>query len=86
MIQQQLGLLPSTVNKETKGEYGQTLIDSRKNDGTTIIHDVMLAQHIANMERSILQYQNSVNNTVTSEKTTSRLISAIKNHQEYTHE
>ena len=98
MIQRQLGLIPSIVNKNNKGEYIQALIDSRENENTTIIQDVMLAQHIANRESSILQYQNSINDTVSDtvndtvndtvrlENTTSRLISAIKDHPEYTYE
>lgn len=64
MIQRQLGLIPSIVTKEAKGEYIQALIDSRENEDSTILQDVMLAQHIINLENRILQYQQSINGTV----------------------
>lgn len=57
MIQRQLGLVPSIVRKEDKGEYIQSLVDSRKNDDSTIVQDVMLRHHIANLNRRVLQYQ-----------------------------
>lgn len=57
MIQRQLGLIPSIVRKEDKGEYIQSLIDSRENDDSTIAQDVMLRHHIANLNRRVLQYQ-----------------------------
>ena len=57
MIQRQLGLIPSIVRKEDKGEYIQSLVDSRENDDSTIAQDVMLRHHIANLNRRVLQYQ-----------------------------
>ena len=57
MIQKQLGLVPSIVRKEDKGEYIQSLVDSRENDDSTIAQDVMLRHHIANLNRRVLQYQ-----------------------------
>ena len=57
MIQRQLGLVPSIVRKEDKGEYIQSLVDSRENDDSTIAQDVMLRHHIANLNRRVLQYQ-----------------------------
>ena len=60
IVQQQLGLIPSIVTKEAKGEYIQALMDSREQEDSTIIQDVMLAQHIANLESRILQYQQSI--------------------------
>lgn len=62
MIQRQLGLIPSIVRKEDKGEYIQSLVDSRENDDSTIAQDIMLRHHIANLNRRVLQYQE--NNTV----------------------
>ena len=79
MIQRQLGLVPSIVRKEDKGEYIQSLVDSRENDDSTIAQDVMLRQHIANLNRRVVQYQendtvntrfNTVNDTVNSNKNT----------------
>lgn len=73
MIQRQLGLVPSIVRKEDKGEYIQSLVDSRENDDSTIAQDVMLRHHIANLNRRVSQYQendivnaqnDTVNNTV----------------------
>ncbi len=57
MIQRQLGLVPSLVKKEDKGEYIQSLVDSRENEDSTITQDTMLSHHIANLNRRVLQYQ-----------------------------
>ena len=57
VIQRQLGLIPSIVRKEYKGEYIQSLVDSRENEDSTITQDVMLRHHIANLNRRTLQYQ-----------------------------
>ena len=57
MIQRQLGLVPSIVRKEDKGEYIQSLVDSRENEDPTITQDVMLRHHIANMKHLIAQYK-----------------------------
>lgn len=57
MIQRQLGLVPSIVRKEDKGEYIQSLVDSRENDDSTIAQDVMLRHHIDNLDRRVSQYQ-----------------------------
>ena len=57
MIQRQLGLVPSIVIKEDKGEYIQSLVDSRENDNSTIAQDMMLRHHISNLKRRVLQYQ-----------------------------
>lgn len=90
MVQRQLGLIPSIVTKEAKGEYIQALIDSRENENSVIIQETMMAQHIANLESRILQYQktidDTVNDTVKPNDTTSRLIAAIKAHPEYTYD
>lgn len=68
MIQRQLGLIPSIVTKEDKGEYIQSLVDSRENEDSTIAQDVMLRHHIANLNRRILQYQE--NDTVNAQSDT----------------
>lgn len=57
MLQRQLGLVPSIVRKEDKGEYIQSLVDSRENDDSTIAQDVMLRQHIANLNSRVSQYK-----------------------------
>lgn len=62
LIQRQLGLVLSIVRKEDKGEYIQSLVESRENDDSTIVQDVMLRHHIANLNRRVSQYQE--NNTV----------------------
>ena len=91
IIQRQLGLIPSIVTKDAKGEYIQALIDSREQEDSTIIQDVMLARHITNLESRILQYQQSINDTVNDESdtvndTATRLITLIKAHPEYTYD
>lgn len=68
MIQRQLGLIPSIVRKEDKGEYIQSLVDSRENDDSTIAQDVMLRHHIANLNRRVSQYQE--NDTVNAQSDT----------------
>lgn len=68
MIQRQLGLIPSIVRKEDKGEYIQSLVDSRENDDSTIAQDVMLSHHIANLNRRVMQYQE--NDTVSTQSDT----------------
>ncbi len=60
IVQRQLGLIPSIVRKEDKGEYIQALIDSREKEDSTLIQDVMLAQHVANLENRILRYRKSM--------------------------
>ena len=79
MIQRQLGLIPSIVKKEDKGEYIQSLVDSRENDDSTIAQDTMLRHHIANLNQRVLQYQendtlnskfDTVNDTVNSRNDT----------------
>jgi len=57
MIQRQLDLVPSIVRKEDKGEYIQSLVDSRENEDSTIAQDTMLRHHIANLNHRVLQYQ-----------------------------
>ncbi len=94
MVQRQLGLVPSIVSKENKVEYIQALIDSREKEDSVIIQDVMMKQHIANLDKRILQYQNSVGDTVNETKsdtvkmkdTIKYLLSVIKEHPEYTYE
>lgn len=94
IIQRQLGLIPSIVTKESKGEYIQALIDSREQEDSTLIQDVMMAQHITNLENRILQYQQDTNDTVgdTVNETampyniTGQLLLAIKEHPNYTYE
>ncbi|WP_304707529.1 Fic family protein [uncultured Rikenella sp.] len=79
MIQRQLGLVPSIVRKEDKGEYIQSLVDSRENDDSTIVQDVMLRHHIVNLKRRVSQYQendtvntqsDTVNNTISANNDT----------------
>lgn len=57
MIQRQLGLVPSIVRKEDKGEYTQSLVDSREIDDSKIAQDVMFRHHIANLNHRVSQYQ-----------------------------
>ena len=57
MIQRQLGLIPSIVRKEDKGEYIQSLVDSSENEDSTITQDTMLRHHIKNLNLRTLQYQ-----------------------------
>ena len=68
MIQRQLGLIPSIVRKENKGEYIQSLVDSRENDDSTIAQDVMLRHHIANLNHRVLQFKE--NDTVNAQSDT----------------
>lgn len=60
MIQRQLGLVPSIDRKEDKGEYIQSLVDSRGNEDSTIAQDTMLRHHIANLSRRVSEYKESI--------------------------
>ena len=60
MIQRQLSLVPSIVRREDKGEYIQSLVDSRENEDSTIAQDVMLRHHIANLNRRVNEYRESL--------------------------
>ena len=94
MIQRQLGLIPSIVTKDEKSTYIQALVDSREQDDSIIIQNVMMEQHIANLESRILQYHqtaddtvsDTVNDTVKPIDTTSRLIAVIKEYPKYTYD
>lgn len=57
MVQRQLGLVPSIVSKEDKGEYIQSLVDSRENEDSSIAQDSMLRHHIANLIRRVSEYK-----------------------------
>ena len=95
MIQRQLGLVPSIVRKEDKGEYIQSLVDSRENDDSTITQDVMLRHHIANLNRRVLQFQenDTVNDTANANNDTvkglkeslQKVYTVILNNPEITH-
>ena len=60
MIQRQLGLVPSIVRKEDKGEYIQSLVDSRENEDYSIAQDTMLRHHIANLNHRVSEYKESM--------------------------
>ncbi len=60
MIQRQLGLVPSIVRKEDKGEYIQSLVDSRENEDSTIAQDTMLRHHINNLNHRVSEYRESL--------------------------
>lgn len=90
--------VPSIVSKEDKGEYIQSLVDSREKEDSSIAQNVMLRHHIANLDRRVLQYQgndivntaegDTVNDTVKALELTdniSRVLDAIKVHPEYTY-
>ena len=50
-------LVPPIVRKEDKGEYIQSLVDSREHDDSTIAQDIMLRHHIDNLNLRVSQYQ-----------------------------
>lgn len=95
MIQRQLGLIPSIVRKEDKGEYIQSLVDSRENNDSTIAQDVMLRHHIANLNCRVLQFQenDTVNDTANANNDTvkglkrslQKVYTVILNNPEITH-
>ena len=95
MIQRQLSLIPSIVRKEDKGEYIQSLVDSRENEDSTIAQDAMLRHHIEDLNRRTLQYQENdtvnlhpgtVNDTVNELKESLKMIYiAIHKNPKITH-
>ena len=60
MIQRQLGLVQSIVRREDKGEYIQSLVDSRENEDSTIAQDGMLGHHIANLNQRVSEFKESL--------------------------
>lgn len=91
----QLGLVPSIATKEDKGEYIQSLVDSRENEDSSIAQNVMLRHHIANLDRRVLQYQRNDTVNIVKDDTVkaleltgniSRVLDAIKVHPEYTYD
>lgn len=56
IIQLQLGIEPSIVARENKGEYIQALIDSRLHEDSSIIQDEMMLQHIENLTERLTQF------------------------------
>ena len=46
IVQRQLGLIPSIVTKDAKGEYIQALIDSREQEDSTIVQDTVSYTHL----------------------------------------
>ena len=60
MIQRQLGLIPAIVRREDKGEYVQSLVNSRENEDSTIAQDVMLRHQVANLKCRVVEYQESL--------------------------
>lgn len=52
-----ISLVPSIVTKDDKGEYIQSLVESREHDDSSITQNVMLRHHIANLKQRVLQYQ-----------------------------
>lgn len=63
MVQRQLGLVPSIVQKEDKAEYINALVESREKEDSSIIQNTMMAQHIANLEKRMAQYRESLGET-----------------------
>ncbi len=53
-------LTEQMLNVEDKREYIQSLTDSRQNEDSTIAQDMMLRHHIANLNRRVLKYQESI--------------------------
>ncbi len=60
MLQRQLGLVPSIVRKEDKGEYIQSLVESREKEDSTIIQDTMLRHHISNLNKRVSEYLHDI--------------------------
>lgn len=60
MVQRQLNLVPSIVRREDKGEYIQSLIDSREQGNSSIAQDTMMRHHIENLNIRAAQYRDSV--------------------------
>lgn len=55
-LQYENGLIPSEVKKESKGQYIQSLIDSREKEVPTPFRHFMLQEHIKNLQKEIDNY------------------------------
>lgn len=67
ILQRRMGLIPSIVAREAKGEYIRALIDSRERGDSTIIQNMMLRQHISGLEERVAQYRESLDGDRTAE-------------------
>lgn len=78
IIQRQLGLVPSIVTKDDKGEYIQSLVDSREDEDSTIAQDLMLRHHIGNLKKRTLQYQQDETQNDTVKRDTDTVNDTVK--------
>ncbi|MDH8701550.1 Fic family protein [Dysgonomonadaceae bacterium PH5-43] len=70
-LQFEFDLIPTKVEKDTKAEYIQALIDSREKESLEPFREFMLAEHIRNLRKEIDTYKKS--NEFDPLKTTSEL-------------
>lgn len=59
-LQFEFGIIPTNINKERKAEYIEALIATRENDDIELFRNFMFDEHIRNLEQTIRNYQNSI--------------------------
>ncbi len=62
MIQAEFGVIPSIVKKENREEYIKSLVASQEEGDPNSFIEFMLKHHIANLEKTITEYNHSIEN------------------------
>ena len=62
MIQAEFGVIPSIVKKENREEYIKSLVASQEEGNPNSFIEFMLKHHIANLEKTITEYNHSIEN------------------------
>ena len=62
MIQAEFGVIPSIVKKENREEYIKSLVASQEEGNPNSFIEFMLKHHIANLEKTITDYNQSIEN------------------------
>ena len=61
MLQAEIGVIPSIVKKECREEYIKSLAASQEDGNPDIFVEFMVNHHIENLEKSITEYNQSIN-------------------------
>ena len=61
MLQAEFGVIPSIVKKECREEYIKSLAASQEDGNPNIFVEFMVNHHIENLEKSITEYNQSIN-------------------------
>lgn len=63
-LQFEFGVIPTRIDKDRKAEYIEALVRTRESDNPDIFRRFMFEEHCRNMERSIEEYLQSVDQQI----------------------